>query len=445
MTDMLPELIAGRYEMRRRLGSSSAARVVLAHDVQLDRPVALKVLSPELSRDASAVDRFRAAAMSAGTIQDDAVVRAYDVVEHGGRAILVMEYVDGSNLSDAILTNRRFPATEAARIGAGIARGLDAVHRAGLVHGGLTPRDVLLSSAGSVKITDVGLAQVGLAGLDPVARATYAAPEQLQGRQGDARSDLYALGVILQELVTGRPPFGGTDLMSLTDQKLSEDPPLPSVTDPSVPPVYDAVVGSLLARDPALRPASAAAVANDLGRLEATLTVPAAAIAPTQTAMPAAVAATTVMPTTPAAPPPTKRRGMGWIIAAIVVLALAVGGLVAYAVNKNDNTAKEQVVVPAVVGQKAGQAQSIIEAAGLSATTVSEPSDGFAEGIVFSQAPVANQKAAKGSVVVLKVSSGPATTTTSSSSTTSTTVPATTTTTVPATTTTTVPATTTTT
>ena len=307
MTDMLPELIAGRYEMRRRLGSSSVARVVLAHDVQLDRPVALKVLSPELSRDAGAVDRFRAAAMSAGTIQDDAVVRAYDVVEHGGRAILVMEYVDGSNLSDAILTNRRFPAPEAARIGASIARGLDAVHRAGLVHGGLTPRDVLLSSAGSVKITDVGLAQVGLAGLDPVARATYAAPEQLQGRQGDARSDLYALGVILQELVTGRPPFGGTDLMSLTDQKLSEDPPLPSVTDPSVPPVYDAVVGSLLARDPALRPASAAAVASDLGRLEATLAVP-AAVAPTQTAMPAAVAATTVLPTTPTAPPPAAHE-----------------------------------------------------------------------------------------------------------------------------------------
>ena len=278
-------------------------------------------------------------------------------------------------------------------------------------------------------------------------RATYAAPEQLQGRQGDGRSDLYALGVILQELVTGRPPFGGTDLMSLTDQKLREDPPLPSVTDPSVPPVYDAVVGSLLARDPALRPASAAAVASDLGRLEATLAVP-AAVAPTQTAMPAAAAATAVLPTTPTAPttpPPTKRRGMGWIIAAIVVLALAVGGLVAYAINKNDNTAKEQVTVPAVVGQKAGQAQSIVEAAGLSASTVSEPSDGFAEGIVFSQAPVANQKAAKGSVVVLKVSSGPATTTTSSSSTTSTTVPPTTTTAPPTTTTTTVPPTTTTT
>src|SRR4051812_33567342 len=223
MTDMLPELIAGRYEMRQRLGSSSAARVVLAHDVQLDRPVALKVLSPELSRDEGAVDRFRAAAVAAGPIQDDSVVRAYDVVEHGGRAILVMEYVDGSNLADAILTNRRFPAPEAARIGASIARGLDAVHRAGLVHGGLTPRDVLLPSSGAAKITDIGLAQVGLAGLDPTARATYAAPEQLQGRQGDARSDLYSLGVILQELVSGRPPFAGADVMAITDQKLNED------------------------------------------------------------------------------------------------------------------------------------------------------------------------------------------------------------------------------
>jgi serine/threonine-protein kinase len=273
---------------------------------------------------------------------------------------------------------------------------------------------------GTTKVTDFGTATAGLASLaGPVSGATYDSPEQLQGRTADGRSDLYALGVILYEAITGAPPFLGTDAVAITQRKLNERVIPPSVAMPGIPPGFDAIVDRLLERDPALRYGSGAEVARDLTRLGETAQIP---VADATQALPVVAAAAVPAAAVAATPPPEekKSRATGWIIAAIVILVLAIGAVAAYAITQNDDSKKELVPVPAVVGQPVATAVANLKAAGLSPTTQKETSDLFGEGIVFEQAPVAATQARKGSVVVLKVSAGPTTTTTSSTTSTST-------------------------
>jgi serine/threonine protein kinase len=220
MTSVPPGPLAGRYELRERLAASPAAEVFLAQDRDLDRPVAVKILAADLAADPQVVERFRRAATAAATVRDPHVVTVYDWGEDAGSVFVAMEYVDGTNLAETLRESRRLSPDRAAAIGAAVAEGLDAAHGAGVVHGGLTPSDVLLSRNGDVKLCDFGTAAAGLAGFASagagVTAALSAAPEQLQGRPADARSDLYALGSILYEAVTGTAPFVAADVVSLT-------------------------------------------------------------------------------------------------------------------------------------------------------------------------------------------------------------------------------------
>lgn len=413
--------LAGRYELRRQLATTPAARVYLAQDLELGRPVAIKVLGPELARDPQIVEKFRQAANAAAAVHDPRIVTIYDWGEDQGAVYVAMEFVDGASLADTLRDARRLGVVATINMGVAVAESLDTAHRAGLVHGSLKPRDVLLGRDGTTKVTDFGTATAGLASLaGPVSGATYDSPEQLQGRPADGRSDLYALGVILYEAITGAPPFMGTDAVAITQRKLSERVIPPSVAMPGIPPGFDAIVDRLLERDPALRYGSGAEVARDLTRLGETAQVPVADATQALPVVAAAAAVPAAAVVTAPLPEERKSRATGWIIAAIVVLVLAIGGVAAYAITQNDDSKKELVPVPGVVGRPVADAVATLKGAGLSPSTQKETSDRFGEGIVFEQAPVAETQARKGSVVVLKVSAGPTTTTTSSTSSTST-------------------------
>jgi len=258
MSQTTPPL-GGRYELRRQLATGPAARVYLAQDLELGRPVAVKVLGPDLARDPEIVARFRQAANTAASVHDPRIVTIYDWGDDQGAVYVAMELVDGPSLAEAIRDAQRLGIDRTVNMGIGVAQALDAAHQSGLVHGSLTPRDVLMAQDNTVKVTDFGTATAGLASLgDPIANALYQSPEQLQGRPADSRSDLYALGAILYEAATGVPPFTGSDVFAITQRKLTDRPIPPSTSTTGIPPAFDAIVERLLDRDPARRYTSGA-------------------------------------------------------------------------------------------------------------------------------------------------------------------------------------------
>ena len=206
----------------------------------------------------------------AAPLRDPGIVAVFDAAEADTGPFLVMEFVDGASLADS-MRGERLTVDRTAEIGAAVATALGAAHRAGTVHGSLTPRDVLVARDGTVKVTDFGSAGAGLAGIteSPVEAAIYGSPERLQGAPADASGDLYALGVLLHEAVTGAPPFGGADAVTITRDKLDRTPLPPSATVASVPPAFDAIVERLISPNVARRYHTAEEAAADLERLRA--------------------------------------------------------------------------------------------------------------------------------------------------------------------------------
>ncbi len=265
------DLLADRYRLRERIGRGATAEVWAAVDETLRRPVAVK-LAPG---DPAAAARFRAEAAAAGRITDPAVVAVYDVCDTVWGDALVLELVEGRTLRSELDERGRLPVPEALRRGAAIARALGVVHRAGLVHRDVKPGNVLLVED-RVKLADFGIAEdataPAVAGADgrPVAGTPkYLAPEQLLGVPVDPRADLYALGALVYEAITGRAPFLEPDEHRTAHARLHRDPASMRETRPDVPVEVDRAVRALLARDPADRPASAAQVADELEGLAA--------------------------------------------------------------------------------------------------------------------------------------------------------------------------------
>ena len=258
-------ILDGRYQLGSLLGVGGMAKVYLATDRVLERQVAVKVLSPPHAHDPSFVERFRREARAAARLSHPNIVAVFDSGSDAGLHYLVMEYVAGQSLAQLLHRQGRLAPRRAAELGVEVCAALAAAHAQGLVHRDVKPANVLVGDDGRVKVTDFGIAKAAatatLTGTGTVlGTAAYLSPEQAQGGPVDARSDLYSLGCVLYELLTGSPPFGsGADSppVAVATRHLHQPPEPPSAHNPQVDASLDAVVLTALAKDPAQRYQSA--------------------------------------------------------------------------------------------------------------------------------------------------------------------------------------------
>ena len=263
---LLGRLLDGRYEVAGRIAQGGMAVVYSAFDTRLDRHVAVKVMHPALAADEDFVARFRREAKAAAKLSNPHVVSVTDQGRDGDVIFLVMELIEGRTLREVLREAGRLSAPEALEIMIPVLEALAAAHRAGLIHRDVKPENVLVADDGTVKVGDFGLARAVEA--SPLTATTglllgtvaYLAPEQVSRGVADARADVYACGIMLFELLTGKPPYQGSTPLQVAYQHLNEDVPPPSSVVPGIPQSVDRLVADTTSRDPAGRPHDATAL-----------------------------------------------------------------------------------------------------------------------------------------------------------------------------------------
>jgi eukaryotic-like serine/threonine-protein kinase len=430
----------GRYELHRRLGRGGMAEVYLARDQLLDRPVAVKVLFPALATDAGFVERFRREAQAAANLQHPNIVSVFDWGEANGTYFIVMEYVEGHTLADTLRDEGRLHPDRAAEITADIAAALGFAHRNRVVHRDVKPGNVLITRDGGVKVADFGIARAISDSSDQnltktgsvMGTATYFSPEQARGAPVDPRSDLYSLGVVLYEMITGRPPFVGDSAVAIAYKHVQENPVPPRRIDPALPETLEAITLKCLAKNPANRYPSAQDLRADLRRyLDGSRIMAEPVLAPpmdpgaTGLMAPTGYGDQTALVAGPVAWQaeddgyggydeydqdyrPEQPKRSKWFLAALILLLLVLAGLLFLLASNfgDDEPPAEQVTVPTVVGQPVDQAKAALEQAGFEVTTAGQTSDQPANQVI-EQDPEAGAKVDEGATIRLTFSTGP--------------------------------------
>src|SRR5438445_923685 len=272
LVSVIETTIDGRYQIVTRIASGGMGEVYRAHDAVLGREVAVKILHTHLAGDRGFVDRFRREARAAAILNHTNIVGVYDWGLTEGTYFMVMEYVRGLNLRALLTESGRLEPAQVVEVALPVLSALDHAHGHGIVHRDIKPENILIAQDGVVKVADFGLARAYAESNVSQAEGTvtgtvqYLAPEQIQGDPADPRTDLYALGVVMFELLTGEPPFTGETSMAIAYQHLSSAVPAPSRLDPNVPRALDRALLHAPARDPADRPASARTLRDEVAR-----------------------------------------------------------------------------------------------------------------------------------------------------------------------------------
>jgi serine/threonine protein kinase len=259
-------LQVGRYQVLETIGTGASSRVVRAHDPLIDRFVAIKLFSPELARG-EARNRFLREARVVGKLSHPSIIIIHDMgIEESTQVpYLVMELVEGESL-EKIISKGSVPYPTACEWAAHVAVALSLAHRRAVIHGDIKPANILITPENRVKLTDFGMARLVSHQTDSAVRGTpaYWCPEQILGRAQDARSDLFSLGVVLHEMLSGLNPFHGDSIPTVCNQILSSTPQPPSRSNPSIPSTLDDIVGSCLTKEPQLRISAAENLAEQL-------------------------------------------------------------------------------------------------------------------------------------------------------------------------------------
>ena len=274
---MVGEVLAGRYEIERAVGSGGMATVFLAFDTVLERPVALKVLDDDRSGDDDSLQRFLHEARAAARLAHPNIVAVLDRGQEAGRQFIVFEHVEGETLKDRVTREGRLPVREVAEIGAAVARALHCAHANGVVHRDVKPQNVLLTADGVPKVTDFGIARstASSGSTDPgtvLGTSSYIAPEQARGEEVGPETDVYSLGCVLYELLTAQPPYTGETFYAVAVRHVREPVPDVMASRPDCPPELATLVERCLAKAPAERPTAAEAAAELTALADAAVT-----------------------------------------------------------------------------------------------------------------------------------------------------------------------------
>jgi beta-lactam-binding protein with PASTA domain/predicted Ser/Thr protein kinase len=412
-------IIDGRYRVISRLGSGGMADVYLAQDQLLGREMAVKVLHHHFAEDQEFVERFRREASSAAGLSHPNIVGIFDRGEWNGTYYIAMEYVAGRSLKQIVREEGPLAPAAAIDIVVQILRAARFAHRRGVIHRDLKPHNVILDEEGRARVTDFGIARAGASDMTMtgsiMGTAQYLSPEQAQGYTVSSASDLYSIGVILYELLTGVVPFEGETAVAIAFKQVSATPRSPSELQPGIPASLDAVVLRALAKDPSERYADADELIAALQRERQALPVAAGTALTsaydghhTSEHVPAAGAlllAPGGQPLEdygqPAAGDDRRRRALLWGLAALVLAGLVVLAIVLL-------QAKHPVSVPDVRGQSEQTAGATLRARGLNPAPSLHASTTVPINLVISQSPGAGRRVEKGSRVSIVVSSGPA-------------------------------------
>lgn len=419
-----PRVLGGRYELGQTLGRGGMAEVRRARDLRLSRDVAVKQLRLDLASDPTFQERFRREAQAAAGLNHPNIVAVYDTGEEAdpGTGVkvpyIVMELVEGRTLRDLLRTGRQIQPEKALTFAQGVLEALSYSHRAGIVHRDIKPANVMLTPDGTVKVMDFGIARA-VADTSAtmtqtaavIGTAQYLSPEQARGETVDARSDIYSAGCLTYELLTGRPPFQGDSPVSVAYQHVREAPVPPSHLDALVTPAMDAIVLKSLAKDPADRYQTAAAMRADIGRLLSGQEVLAKPVL--EPVVPTAVApseTTQVLSSDDTGhgmraiePPRNRHVGLIAFLTALVLVAAGVGVFLVWRASNGD-----LVSVPSVTRRLPVDAQRILEDSKLVARVVEVPgADDQTKGLVTAQDPQPGAQVPAGSTVTLSVNAGP--------------------------------------
>ena len=427
---LIDTLFDGRYRIVRKLGAGGMANVYLAEDQELGRRVAIKILNDRHANDDQFVERFRREAKNAAALSHPNIVSIYDRGEAEGTYYIAMEYLDGRTLKELIVGRGPAPVKVAVEYTRQILAALRFAHRHGIVHRDIKPHNALVDGEGRVKVTDFGIARAGASQMTEagsiVGTAQYLSPEQARGANVDPRSDLYSLGVVLYELLSGEAPFEGDTPVEIAMKHLSTVPEPPSVHRPDIPRELDLVVMRALAKDPDDRYQSAEEMDADLERVTRGAPVAAATEESATQVMrvpPAAAAAAAASATMLASPPesrteqalppryyddyeePVRRRPIWpWFAVLVFVAAAGLGGWYVYHQLAGPGVIK--VPVQRYVGEPGADAQAQIRQIGLVPAVKADTSETVAVGLVFKQHPAPGTKVAKNGTVTIWISQG---------------------------------------
>ena len=426
-----PRNLSSRYELGEILGFGGMSEVHLARDVRLSRDVAIKVLRADLARDPTFYLRFRREAQNAAALNHPAIVAVYDTGEAetdaGPLPYIVMEYVDGDTLRDIVRGEGPMAPRRAMEVISDVCAALDFSHRNGIVHRDVKPANVMINRAGAVKVMDFGIARAISDASSPMTQtaavigtAQYLSPEQARGEQVDARSDVYSLGCVLFEILTGEPPFKGDSPVAVAYQHVREDPQTPSAVNPDIPRELDSVILKAMSKNPANRYQTAADMRSDLVRVLGGQrpSAPMVMSDEDRTTILGAVdtgagnyrrqqsPAPATASKTDGGEPDKKKNPMR--VALMALGALIVVGIVgAFLWSVGPGSKADQVTMPDVTNQAADDAETTLQNLGFRVARQQKPDAVVATGNVITTRPVGGVQVDEGSTITLEVSSGP--------------------------------------